>query len=293
MIDIHTHILPGVDDGAATPEESDRMLAIAVEDGTTEIVATPHCDLRYEFNPERCRELTVELRRRNPEGPRVHLGCELHLTPENVQKALQDVERFALNGGRLVLLELPHNVSPAIVEPAVGALLGSGTNIVIAHPERNAFLQRHLTYMDQLAENGCWLQLTARSVLGGFGATAQSTAMYLLKRRLAHFVASDAHGPVQRRPGLSAAYQAIAAACGPEAAEVLFVRNPAAAVTGGCVRPMPAAPGWFASLFRRKSHRKGGDVVDPVSTMRGKFNPQVTIQAGGQLSDGLQGVPMP
>ena len=264
MIDIHSHILPGVDDGAQTPDESSAMLALAAGAGTRAMVATPHADLRYRFRPEHCRDLLQRLRGRHPDGPSLYLGCELHLTTENISRAIEAPGSYALNGCDCVLLELPDRIMPDLAAPAIGALIDSGLRVIVAHPERNLYIQHRLSYSDRLMELGCYLQLTARSLSGGFGPAAVSAGNYILRRRLAHFIASDAHGATYRRPALDAAFDTIAKSYGDSAARLLFTENPAAAIGGAPIRPMPPASGWLTSLFSRTSHDPRKQTVPQV-----------------------------
>ncbi len=249
MIDIHTHILPGVDDGAVIPEESSHMLDLAASDGTLAMVATPHSDLRYRFEPQRCRELLIRLRDSNPHGPRLYLGCELHLTRENIAGAIDNPSLYALNGCDCILLELPDRIAPPLVNPAIEALIRSGLRVIIAHPERNPYIQHQVSYAERLVDMGCYLQLTARSLTGAFGPPAVSSANHILKRRLAHFIASDAHGVSVRKPILSGAFENISKSYGVLAARALFTDNPEAALTGSAFRQMPAQHRWRASIF--------------------------------------------
>lgn len=257
MTDLHSHILPGVDDGAQTTEESLQMLDLAAEGGTRAIVATPHSDLRYRFDPERCRDLIELLREQRPAGPRLYLGCEVHLTPENIAKVLARPALYTLKGGDCLLLELPERIMPAMAAPAIGALLDAGLRVIIAHPERNSYIQHQRSYADWLVERGCFLQITGQSLNGGFGPAASSTAVHLLRRRLAHFIASDTHGATRRRPGLSRVFHTISKMHGERAARALFLENPEAALTGSPICRMPAAEGFFAFLFSRTSHTNG------------------------------------
>jgi protein-tyrosine phosphatase len=251
MIDLHCHILPGVDDGSRDLEESSQMLDLARRSGTRAIVATPHADLQYRFNVQRCLELLARLQEANPFGPRLYIGCEVHLTAENLATMEVSPRVFTLNGGDCVLLELPNRIVPDLVDSAVERLMDSGLRVVIAHPERNPFLQDHLSYADRLVDAGCYLQLTARSLSGGFGSAAMSAASYLLNRRLTHFIASDAHGVVTRRPDLSSTWQRIVKGYGEPTARLLLKDNPQASLNGSPFRTMPPAIGWLASIFSR------------------------------------------
>jgi protein-tyrosine phosphatase len=257
MIDLHSHVLPGVDDGAANLEESRAMLMMAAESGTRVLVATPHADLRFTFDPVLCRTLITELAAIAPAGLRLCLGCELHLTPENIECVLDTPALYALNGGDCILLELPLDLVPPMVQPAVEALVNRGLRVLVAHPERNPFVQQHPDFAASLVDSGCWLQLTAGSLTRSFGMAAESAAEWLLHKRLAHCVASDAHGAKRRRPVLALAFEKVARRYGSVAAEVLFRANPDAILRGGTIRSMPLRQTWISSLFARSLHANG------------------------------------
>ncbi|HYP06198.1 MAG TPA: CpsB/CapC family capsule biosynthesis tyrosine phosphatase [Bryobacteraceae bacterium] len=257
MIDIHSHVLPGIDDGAADFNESLQMLELARETGTTAMATTPHADLRYNFDPERSACLRAMLQEQCPNGPRLYSGCEVHLTPDNIARILKTPSAFTLNAGDCLLLELPDLVAPPMVTPALQALADSGLRVIIAHPERNPYIQQNPSYMRKLVDEGCYLQITARSLSGGFGPAASAAATHMLKRRLAHFIASDTHGVTRRKPCLDGVYGAIAKAYGEPAARMLLTHNPEAAVNRAEIRPMPGTSGWLTSFFSRPSQNYG------------------------------------
>jgi protein-tyrosine phosphatase len=252
MIDLHTHVLAGVDDGAATVEESCKMLAMAAEDSTQAIVATPHCDLRYKYEPARCRDLAHQLREAMTSGPKLYTGCELHLTPENIEALLCRPCDYTLNRSDCVLIELPDQIAPAAVCDTVDRITNYGLRPILAHPERNGTIQRNLDLAERVVEAGCYLQLTAQAIAGSFGAPAERAASYLLKHRLAHFIASDAHGSEHRRPLLSIAFTEVSRRYGQAAAKLLFWSNPRAALHGATIQPMPELRrfGWNTLLTR-------------------------------------------
>jgi len=142
------------------------MLDAAAESGTRAMVATPHSDLRYQFDASLCRGILGELQGRRTDGPRLYLGCELHLTPENVSNIIRDPAGYTLNGSDCALLELPDRIAPPMVNPALDAMTCAGLRVIIAHPERNLYLQQQRSWLDRLVESGCYLQLTARSLDG-------------------------------------------------------------------------------------------------------------------------------
>jgi protein-tyrosine phosphatase len=269
MVDIHTHVLPGVDDGATSAEEAEAMLAMAAADGTAAMVATPHSDLRYAFDGELCRTLVEDFRRRAPSGLRLCAGCEVHLTPENIERVIGNPAGYTLGGGDCILLELPVHLTAAVAEPAIEALMDRGLRVVIAHPERIPYVQQNPAFAARLVEAGCFLQLTAGSIQGSFGCAAEAAALNLLNRRFVHFVASDGHGSTRRRPLLSAAFAKVASTFGGSVADLLFKQNPEAALSCGAIRHMPLPSGWLSTLLARSFHvnRKQQD-SSQMSTLR-------------------------
>jgi protein-tyrosine phosphatase len=261
MMDIHTHILPGVDDGAPSMDVTAAMLAIALTDGITDLVATPHADMRYKFDFDRCRQELARVRSLCPNAPRLHLGCELHLSPENLEGAVRDPSRFTLNGHGCVLLELDDSIRPAAVDSAVQVLMDSGLRPIIAHPERNPYIQKNLSYAGTLVGLGCYLQLTAQSLGGSFGHAAEQASSQLLKRQLVHFVASDAHGSEHRRPLLASARADVAHRWGNAAARTLFIDNPRAAVTGTPIHQVLTVKRTIFTFFARPSHPRTAPAI--------------------------------
>lgn len=126
MIDLHSHVLPGVDDGASNVQEARAMLEMAAADGTRVLVATPHADLRYDFDAALCRSLLERLTALAPTGLRLLSGCEVHLTPENTERVLHAPAAYSLGGSGWILLELPLAVVPRMVQPAIERLMDSG-----------------------------------------------------------------------------------------------------------------------------------------------------------------------
>ena len=252
MIDIHTHVLPEMDDGAPDLATTAAMLDMALEDGITDIVATPHASLQFAYDPAR-RSLNLQRARdARPGGPKLYPGCEVHLTPENVEALIRKPDAFTINGLSCVLLELPEPAVAMPVECAAQILLGRGVRPIIAHPERNRGLQRDAKFVERLIQLGCHFQITGQSITGSFGPEAQKCARAFLAEGLVHFVASDAHGIEHRRPLLSAAYHDVSRHYGEAQARLLFEENPRALLEGGRIRRLSARrrPVLF-SLFRR------------------------------------------
>ena len=242
MVDIHSHILPGLDDGAASFDESLAMLRMAAEQGTTDIVATPHANNEYKFEPEIIGERIAELAQAVEGAIRIHCGCDFHLSYDNIEDALRHPAKYAINHKRYILVEFSDFLIPKTTGEVFGRMQALGLIPVITHPERNQLLQGRLPQLEEWTAAGCLLQVTAQSFLGRFGKRAKTFSDLLLSRGLVHVVASDAHDTTQRPPVLREAYDYVAKQCGDEWAQKLFVKNPAATLTGESIESAPAEP---------------------------------------------------
>lgn len=239
MIDIHSHILAGVDDGAGSLEESIRMLRIAARCGTTDIVATPHANLEYAFDPEECSRKIAELIEVAGPAPRIHRGCDFHLSYENIQRALAEPSRFTINGRSYLLVEFPDLLIFKSSAEIFDLLMGAGMVPIITHPERNPLLHQRLEELESWVERGCLLQVTAQSFLGRFGRQAKEFSDLLVRRGLVHLVASDAHDAEDRTPDLSGAFAYLTRKFGAEVATRLLVTNPGRVLEGAPVETGP------------------------------------------------------
>ncbi len=237
MIDIHAHILPGMDDGPQTLEESLAMLEMAEASGTTDIVATPHANLEYTFDPEAVERKMAELRRAASGRIRIHRGCDFHLTYDNVQDALAAPAKYTVNGKKFLLVELSELLIAKSTDEIFARMQGVGITPVITHPERNVLLHQRLAQLERWVAGGCLVQITAQSLLGKFGKAARDYSEELLRRGLVHFVASDAHDARHRPPRLDQAFELVARKFGPRRAERLFVLNPGAVIAGVPLEP--------------------------------------------------------
>ncbi len=245
MIDIHSHILPGLDDGAQTLEESVAMLHMAAADGTTDIVATPHSDLQYSFDPDVVTRKIEELRHAAGDGVRIHRGCDFHLHYDNIQDALANPCKYAINHKRYVLVEFSDLLIARTTADVFFRMLSAGMTPIVTHPERNQLLQKRIDDLQSWAEQGVLLQVTAQSFFGRWGRDAKSFSDQLMRRNLVHFVASDAHNTEHRPPLLREAYDYVAKNWGEPRAEALFVVNPRATLAGDAIEwdyPDPAPP---------------------------------------------------
>lgn len=232
MVDIHSHVLWGMDDGAPTMDVSLEMLRIAAEAGTTDIVATPHSNAEFEYQPALIAERIAELTRQTGGKPRIHRGCDLHLSFDNIVGAVENPGKFSINGLRYILVECSDLHIAESMDRVLDRLQGVDLIPIVTHPERNPILQRDVGKLEKWVDQGCLVQVTALSVLGGFGKKAGAAAQLLLSRGMVHVIASDAHDPVHRHPRLDEAFAAIAGDYGEETAELLFVSNPGRIIRG-------------------------------------------------------------
>jgi len=213
MVDIHCHILPGLDDGAKTPEEAVEMTRIAVSDGITDIIATPHtCDGFYSQRTEIVLKSVTNLQQALDleEIPlRIHPGSEVHVHSELLDHLYSGQILSLGNGMKHVLLEFPSVHFPLFSNRVVSHLLARGVTPVIAHPERIDVFRLNPSLLREWTEQGAIGQVTAGSLLGLFGRTARGCAIDFVKKRLVHVIASDGHHVRSRRPELSEAYKAL------------------------------------------------------------------------------------
>jgi protein-tyrosine phosphatase len=239
VIDLHSHVLPGVDDGVETIEASLELLRAAAGDGIAKIAATPHVREDYPTTPRE-----MELRLAEVAGAAREAAIPVDVLPGGELDLLfaarlgdEDLRRFGLGGNpTLVLLEFPYLGWPLQLADLVFRLQVRGFRIVLAHPERNADVQADPEKLRPLVDNGVVVQLTAASLDGRLGGAPRATAKRLLDARLAHLVASDAHAPDIRSVGLSGA----AAAAGDEPlARWLTEEVPEALLAGGVLPERP------------------------------------------------------
>jgi protein-tyrosine phosphatase len=239
MIDLHSHILPGLDDGSRTVEDARALARRAAADGVTAIAATPHVRSDYPTRPEEMERGVSRLREDFlNEGIDVEVlpGGEIDL---GMLASFDDdgLHRFTLaQSGRYLLLEFPYTGWPAGLEETVYGLGLRGILPVLAHPERNRAVQSNPGRLTEAVRMGALVQVTAASLDGRVGRSSQKAANKLLELGLAHVLASDAHTPEVREAGLAAAAEAV----GDDGlARFLTVEAPSAIVAG---EPVPEPP---------------------------------------------------
>ena len=242
MLDLHTHVLPGLDDGAADWEESLAMCRLAAADGITRLAATPHWYAAKE--PPNRQQVERDLDHLQgllaAEGLDLELvaGAEVALAADLADLARRG-ELPTLGASRCLLLECPPQTSPRLLPDLVYQLRLAGLRPLLAHPERTWAGVRDWDWLAGLCEQGCLVQVTAMSLTGDMGSAAKAAGLELLARGLVTLVASDAHSAEWRPPVLSSAVAELERLAGAEAARVLTMEAPAAVLAGQEPPPMP------------------------------------------------------
>jgi protein-tyrosine phosphatase len=243
MYDLHAHILDGIDDGARDLLESLDIARNAVAGGVVGMVATPHSaelllfDLTAAVVRERVEELQGHLRSHGI-GLTVYPGAEIFAEYDTVAK-IKDGRLGTINNTRYVLLEPPFASLPVFFEQVLFDLQTSGYLPVLAHPERNAAVIRDPTLLYGWARRGILTQLSATSLLGGYGTRVRELARQLVQRRWVHLLASDAHNTRTRPPGLTLVFAELERLVGEEEARRLTIHVPEA-ILAGRVPALPA-----------------------------------------------------
>jgi protein-tyrosine phosphatase len=246
VIDLHAHILPGVDDGPASEEEAVAMARAAVGAGTRAIAATSHVEAHFALGPDELEPARAALADRLA---REEIALELLQGGEIAPARLPDLDgetlrALTLGGGPTVLLECPFGPVGAAMEPMVSDLRMRGFEVLLAHPERSPTFQRDPGRLERLLELGATGQVTAGSLAGGFGGTVRGVAQRMLEAGLVHVIASDSHDAVQRPPDPRLAAAALRERYGDVEAQLQWMTEaaPAAIVAGEPLPPRPPLP---------------------------------------------------
>lgn len=250
MVDIHSHVLPGVDDGAPTLEDSVAMLNMAADAGTTDIVATSHSNTEYIWDPPLIAQRLVEVKAAVGDKIRVHPGCELHVTFDNVNDAIANPTKYTINHTQWLLVEFSDLIIFQNAGEILAKLRGAGMSLIIAHPERNQILQQKQEMLEGWVNDGAFLQLTAQSLLGTFGSGPRKFGERLIEKGMGHFVATDAHDVSYRVPKLDEAFRWLSDRYGETYARLVTIDNPGATLTGAGIAPIvPPRRKKFFGLF--------------------------------------------
>jgi protein-tyrosine phosphatase len=262
MVDVHYHLLYGVDDGPKDLKASLALAEASIAEGVTHIVSTPHASYRYEFDPAANQAKLAELNQQLGGRVTLGLGCDFQLSRDNISDAFEQPAKYTINGSRYLLVEFPDVAIPPNISEVLYEFTVRGIVPIITHPERNFTIAAKPEMMKPWIRGGCLVQITAASLVGKFDSRAQSISHYLLKKQWVHLIASDAHHIVRRPPMMKPAYEALKKAYGVETAERLCLLNPRAIFDG---QPLPRQPepldldenkrprrrGIFARLFKR------------------------------------------
>jgi protein-tyrosine phosphatase len=261
MFDVHYHMLFGVDDGPKTLEQSLQLAEASIDEGVTHVVCTPHSNDIYKFDPALNQERLAIVRDRLNGRLTLGLGCDFHLTFDNIQDALQNPGKYTINGNQYLLVEFSDSGISQYSSDVLYQLASKGLVPIITHPERNPELQRRPERLHDWLGIGCLVQITAGSLLGRFGKRAHAMSVDLIKKNWVHLVASDAHSIGGRPPALGPAYRYLDKEFGREVADRLCSQIPEAVYFGRDLPPFPesdslyseAQPGrgFFSRIFSR------------------------------------------
>ena len=247
VIDLHTHILPGIDDGARSREESLELGRSAAAEGVTMVAATPHVRADYPTTPEQMERGVEQLRadfRAEGIALQVIHGGELEIDTLS-RLGREDIARFSLGQtGQYVLVEFPYSGWPLALEGLLHSLRFDGITPIIAHPERNPEVQARPSVMGLVVELGGLIQVTAGSITGLFGRGTRRAVTHLLELGLVHLVASDVHRPGVRDSELAAASEVLG---GGPLVSYLTEEVPAAIAAGETVPNPPV--GWHGAFL--------------------------------------------
>lgn len=232
MIDIHSHVLFGLDDGAKTKQDSLAMIRLAAEHGTTDLVATPHANPEYAFQPDINAARLKELEEACGGALKLHTGCDFHLSFDNIQDAIENPTKYTIDHGRYLLVEFSDMLIFHNTGEIFARLQDAGMIPVITHPERNGLLRQRIDKIGDWVANGARVQVTAQSMTGDFGRRAQAFSQDLLNRGLIHVIASDAHDIKHRPPVMDKAFDWLTQNVSREFAELLCIHNPGCAFSG-------------------------------------------------------------
>lgn len=232
MVDIHCHILPGIDDGAKSLDVALEMCRLAEQDGIHHIVATPHANNEFTYNRDQFSEKLRELAALAPSTLQFSLGCDFHFSYDNVEDALVHPDRYVIGSSPYLLIELSDFSIPPSFLDHIARLQAAGLKPVLTHPERNPIIQGRPSQVLEWVDAGCIVQITASSVTGFWGRVPRKLSRWLLDHDAVHVLATDAHDVKHRVPNLSNARDVIARWIDDSTAKALVEDNPAAIVAG-------------------------------------------------------------
>lgn len=208
------------------------MVRMAAEHGTTDLVATPHANPEYRFDPDLNSERLAQISAASGEVLRLHTGCDFHLSFDNIQDAIQNPGKYTIDHKNYLMVEFSDLLIFHNTADIFNRLLDAGMIPVITHPERNSLLRQRLDQIEQWVAAGVRVQVTAQSLTGRFGKRAEAFSKSLLDSGLVHVIASDAHDCEHRPPRMDAAFEWLKVNYSERFATLLCLTNPQAALTG-------------------------------------------------------------
>lgn len=236
MYDIHCHIIPGVDDGADSMSETIEMLNIAASNRTKGIICTPHSNIPQSFRnfwdeklEQKFNAITEEVRKRNI-PVELYKGQEVFLAGDFMQR-IKNNELITLNNSEYILVELYPFEKESTAYKKLALLMAEGYKLIVAHPERYAFVVENESAINNIKDIGCLVQINKGSLKGRFGKAVMHTAHRMLENRSADFVASDAHSPYRRTPNLTDVHEMISTEYSVDYADYLIKTNPLNVIT--------------------------------------------------------------
>lgn len=270
MIDLHCHILPGIDDGAADLSVSLAMARASVADGVTVLACTPHImPGMYHNSGPQIRAAVKELQETLvQEGIPLHLvaGADVHIVPD-LAKGLQSGHLLPIYDTRYVLIEPPHHVPPPRLEECFFGLMVAGYVPILTHPERLTWINSHYAAIERLFQAGVWMQITAGSLAGAFGRNPLYWAERMLDEGRVHILATDAHDTKRRPPNLGKGRDLAARRVGVREAEHLVVTRPGGVLLNELPGNLPS-PGSDLTARGATSNAQAG--VDTNDSAKGE-----------------------
>jgi protein-tyrosine phosphatase len=263
VIDLHCHILPGIDDGSRSVDMSLEMARMAVDDGIEVVACTPHIYPGLYMNDTAGIKAARDALQRQFDQAGIPLklttGADVHLVPGLLQ-GLRDGIVPTLHDTRYLLLEPSHHVAPPRFEESIFQLVAAGYVPVITHPERLTWVEDSYATFANLVRQGCWLQVTAGALTGTFGARAKYWGERFLGDGLTHIIATDAHSSGRRHPNMSKAHEIAVRMLGRKEADLLVRGRPEHILKNSLPSAVPAPPtiektestSWWRGLFGRR-----------------------------------------
>ena len=242
MIDLHSHILPELDDGSRSLQESLAMARMAVDSGVTVMAATPHCADGRAREVYAAWKLLRQALKENAIPLKLFPGMEIFGT-ENTLQLLREGKLFTLNGSRYPLIEFSFHSDGDQETRILRSLCKAGLRPIVAHPERYTYVQYDPELINRWYRMGCLMQVNRGSLLGRFGSGAQELAVELVDRNFVSVVASDAHSPQKRTPWMEDVKKLLVQEFSPAYARKLLLENPARILKDDPITPVK--PEWF------------------------------------------------